>query len=286
MYRLLFLILVSGFASVMWAQGVDTVLVSAADSAEAIQLRQADNYAWTIARDSNTVSAYESYLRVFSQHATEAQQAITVLRDEQAWKAAVEINSQTYYEAYLSAYTLHAGEARARLNALLDEQVWGFTRITNTREAYEKYLATYSKYADEAREWIRSADDDALWAKVLKSNTISSIQEYFDQGGINHVEEAVAMSARIDRQMDMIDEAETLFKQKQYQAAFDKVVESEQLGKLPEYLRMRALVCKEMWAYQCAARTKSQQEIRDYLTTYKAVATEKHMSAIQARKKK
>lgn len=267
----------------LWAQQEDQL--PEAQIIDSAAFARIDSLAWVAVQDTNTIEAYQSYLLQYSRYAAQAQSVLDSLMDEQAWAQAVKADSRTLYEAYLKAHTLHATEAQQRLTTILDEQAWGATLAKGTRQAYVDYADKWEKYRAEAREWVRSYDDEQLWRKTVQENSISAVATYFDQGGVNHVEEAAELSARIERQIDMIIEAEALLAQKKYEDAFHRAEEVEALGRVPEYLRLRVLTCKEVFAYTTAAYTKSQEVIVAYLTTYAEVASERHMTTIQKRKK-
>lgn len=77
-------------------------------------------------------------------------------RQETAWGRSHRTDSVAAYEAYLRDYPAgaHAAEARSRMAALREQEEWERALRINTPEAFQRYLAGYpsGRYAETARQ--------------------------------------------------------------------------------------------------------------------------------------
>ena len=183
----------------------------------------ADEAAWVIALEKDTLDGYGDYLAEFpdGRFADKAEEQINAY-DNSDWATAEQRNTIAGYEDYLVSWKdgLHADKARERIaemkaamdaverdaaeRAARERADWAQAARENTISSYQTYLGEHPAgiNAAEARSRIAtmraSAADNAAWNAAVAANQADAYQQYltsFPQGA--HVAQAMAALERL-----------------------------------------------------------------------------------------
>ena len=170
--------------------------------------RIADDGAWAKAVESNTIEAYNEYLREYDiqdstsykgVHVKDAKLAILKLQDDKDWDIASIKHTLDSYNGYLSKYSSisgyvgrHIQEAQRLIieltppdSTIEDNNAWIEATRVNTVDGYRKYLSIYELHANEAELAIRHLIDEKAWTEAKKDGTIASYKKYLSICEVN-----------------------------------------------------------------------------------------------------
>ena len=137
---------------------------------DAIKLRL--SAAYQAARVANSIAAYDEFLRIYQNN--EYTLSVRQLREESAFTNAKEQDTLPAYEVYLREYP--QGIFVSQANSLIEQIRFDEANRENTVIAYSRYLRLYpkGKFAAKARNNIETLAFD----KVEKANDIASYSTY------------------------------------------------------------------------------------------------------------
>ena len=134
---------------------------------------------WSIARQTDTISAYEDFLsrHPSSEFFAEAQSRLLQLYLE---KARAEDNVEAY-EAFLSRYP--SSEFSAEAQSRLLQLYWEKARAEDNVEAYEAFLSRYpsSDFSSEAKLRLTQLYIQKDWDKALTEDNIKAYLDFLDR---------------------------------------------------------------------------------------------------------
>lgn len=237
-----------------------------------------DEENWNKACAANTVSAYEAYLSNGGSQTDVAYRKI----DELYWNQAKEINTIDAYQEYLRRDTdapkKYSAEAQRRYEELEDQVKWKRADKANSPEAFQTYIATGGKYVQEALAKI----DELYWTQAKKSSLLEAYQEYIDRttdAPKAHIEEAHQRINLLRRQQELLSQAEQT---KDAERAYNLAHQARTACQLSSADYRRALSLEEPYMYSAAIKHNASINFRkEYVSTYRDVAPNKHVHSIQ-----
>jgi hypothetical protein len=115
---------------------------------------------WTKASTSNTVDAYQTYLRQHpdGEHRAEADERIKKLNDNEAWTQATQANTAQSYHDYLQKMPAgeHAQQAKDTIESFDRANDWSQAKLAGTNAALQDFLKKHAQgpEADQARQQL------------------------------------------------------------------------------------------------------------------------------------
>ena len=116
---------------------------------------------WSMAKDANTLNAYQDFLRKHpgNAHADNAQGRILALKDDLAWNTAHSTDTVAAYQGYLNSWSggIHAGEAAFQIKALQRAAEWKVVSADPSVPQLRAFLLKYPQgaEADQARAQLK-----------------------------------------------------------------------------------------------------------------------------------
>jgi hypothetical protein len=111
------------------------------------------------------------------------------------WAAATKSNTVAAYQTFLKQHPNdpHDTQARERIGQLEDEAAWNQAQVASTVEGYQQYLATEPQgaHAQEARDQVVSRQRSSDLQKAQQANTAEALQAFIQKyPGTDEAEQA------------------------------------------------------------------------------------------------
>lgn len=165
--------------------------------------------AWSTAKGTNTIQAYEAYLKDHASgpHAIEAKQILVQKQEDLKWDQALSSGTVKDVDLYLSEYPQgkFVTDARQLKGTLVDARDWTKAKAANTMDALESFLQQHpqSQHRAEAEQIIAPQREARAWAEATKSERVDTLAQFLSQHPTSsHAEEAKSILARLRADQD------------------------------------------------------------------------------------
>lgn len=222
------------------------------------------------AKQANTISAYENYLKEYpnNKYTEEISLNLEKLYEERDWDLALKYNTIASFNEFISKYPTSRNVTKAYKNIkkINENRDWENAIILNTISAFENFIGTYpkSKHIFEARNKISTLKEKFAWENAVRIGSIDSYKKFIkDFPYSRKVQNAYEKIKEIETILPLWDKA-LISNDKEDFKTIIKLHPDSQYSKLADFELKK--IDKEAWEKAVAINTI--QSYKYYLNNY------------------